>query len=117
KGGGPDIELRPSGILDVGAVPYFASAPQPFFVTRKMTILNLGNAPTPPDVRANLRLGMNGVGPPYWRVTAKNAGSPLSQISVGAYDASNPNPALRCSNAPPGSYDPQLGIQAVGAAA
>src|SRR6185295_8931083 len=71
KGGGPDIELKPSGVLDVGAVPFFSSAPQPFFVTRKMTIQNLGSAPMPPDVRANLKLGVDGIAPPYWRVTPK----------------------------------------------
>lgn len=117
KGGGPDIELKPSGLLDVGAVPYFASAPLPFFVTRKLTIQNLGLAPQPPDVRANLKLGVMGSGTQYFRVTPKNTDSLASEICVGVYDAANPNPAARCSNAPPTAYDPQLGIQALGAAA
>jgi hypothetical protein len=117
KGGGPDIRVVPSPVLDMGAVPFFATAPQPFFVTRKLTIQNLGLAPQPPDVRANLKLGVNGVGPMYFRVTPKNVDTLGSELCVGVYDPMNPNPAARCSNAPPPSYDPQLGIQAVGTSA
>ncbi|MBK7857587.1 MAG: choice-of-anchor D domain-containing protein [Archangiaceae bacterium] len=117
KGGGPDIELKPSGTLDVGAVPYFPTAPAPYFITRRLTVQNLGVAPTPADVRANLHLGVNGVGPQFFRVTPKNADSLESEICVGVYDASNPDPGARCSNAPPSSYDPALGIVAIGAQA
>ena len=47
----------------------------------------------------------------------KQSCTSASEICVGVYDAMNPNPAARCSNAPPNSYDPQLGIQAIGATA
>ncbi len=111
QGGGPDIDLKPSGTLDFGAIPFFASAPEPFFVTRKLTIQNLGT--TSMDARANLKLGMGGTGLAF-RVTPKNMDSSLSEICVGVYDAMNPNPAARCSNAPPPSYDPALGLPATG---
>jgi len=115
SGGGPDIELKPSGAIDLGAVPFFATAPEPFFVTRKLTIQNLGTSPNPPDLRANLKLGMNGAPPTYWRVTPKNPESTTAEICVGFYDSANPNPAARCANGPGSGYDPMVGLPASGA--
>lgn len=111
QGGGPDIDLKPSGTIDFGAVPFFATAPEPFFVTRKLTIQNLGTASM--DQRANLKLGMNGMPGQYFRVTPKNALSSLDEICVGVWDEAKPA-GMRCSNAPPIAYDPQLGLPASG---
>ena len=114
QGGGPDIDLKPSSVLDFGGVPYFApgAGPEPFFVTRKVTVQNLGTAST--DPRANLKLGMNGALGQYFKVTPKNAQTSAGEICVGVYDGANPNPLARCSNAPPIAYDPQLGLPASG---
>ncbi|MBL8953309.1 MAG: choice-of-anchor D domain-containing protein, partial [Myxococcaceae bacterium] len=114
NGGGPDIALKPSGTLDLGAIPYFAPPDAPFFASRKLTIQNLGSAPNPPDLRANLKLGVNGAPPMYWKVTPISADATADQICVGAYDAANPNPALRCANGPGNVYDPATGLPATG---
>lgn len=116
QGGGPDIELKPSGTMDVGAIPYFGNT-DPFFVTRKMTIQNLGVLPSPRDPRANLKLGQGGAPPPYFRVTPKNADSKLTEICVGVYDPSKTDPLQRCTNAPSMAYDPALGLEATGTSA
>ncbi len=112
-GGGPDIDVKPTA-LDFGQIPFFGNT-QPFFATRKITIQNLGTAPTPPDPKANLHLGQGGVGPKYWDVVAKNANSPLTAICVGDYNTSTG----ACSNAPPAAanYVDATGIVAAGAAA
>lgn len=114
-GGGPDIDVTPAGTLNFGRIAYFASASPPSFASRKLTVKNVGTRPTPPDPRANLKLGQNdGSGTfvkPYWEVTAM-AGSDLAEICVGAFD----NMTGMCTNDLPatgaGSYDPVQGIEA-----
>jgi hypothetical protein len=118
-GGGPDIDVRPGSSLDFGRVPYFATAPKPFFVTRKITVQNVGTLPNPPDPRANLHLGSgtqaNNWPKPYFRVVPKNTDSLESEICVGLFDDVN-FPASPCRNdlplTGPGRYDPGVGIVA-----
>jgi hypothetical protein len=115
-GGGPDIDVRPT-TLNFGQIPFFGLS-QPFFSTRKITIQNLGTAPTPPDSKANLHLGVGGMGGTggvmYWTVdTMDPLNSPLSDICVGDYDQISGT----CSNAPPSTFDNMTGLVAAGAAA
>src|SRR5262249_54953884 len=109
-GGGPDIDVKPLN-MNFGQVPFFGLT-QPFFVTRKITIQNLGTAPTPPDPKANLHLKM-GMAGTYFEAVSKNADSPVSVICVGDYDASTNT----CSWAPPTSFDNTIGLVASGAKA
>jgi hypothetical protein len=117
QGGGPDIDVRPTA-LAFAQVPYFATAPQPFFVTRKVSVQNLGTAPSPPDAKANLHLGQKDATgafvKPYWKITANNAASTDDQICVGLYDDVN-FPMQPCRNDLAPSYDPMVGIVASGA--
>jgi hypothetical protein len=109
-GGGPDIDVKPTS-LNFGQVPFFGLT-QPFFVTRKITIQNLGTAPTPPDPNANLHLKM-GMAGTYFEAVSKNADSPVSVICVGDYDAASNT----CSWAPPSSFNNMIGLVASGASA
>ncbi len=115
-GGGPDVDVTPKDTLNVGRVPFFATAPKPFFVTRRITVQNVGTLPDPPEARANLKLGTKdgagNYGRPYWRVVPKNAASLESEICVGDYDEAVVAQPCR-NNLPssgPGRYDPQVGI-------
>lgn len=117
-GGGPDIDVKPGSSLNVGKIPFFSTAPKPFFVTRKVTLQNVGTLPNPPDPRANLHLGARMPGGtsmrPYWKVTPKNAQTLESEICVGEYDEAVTAQPCR-DNLPlsgAGRYDPQVGIVA-----
>ncbi|MBK7858468.1 MAG: hypothetical protein IPJ65_07560 [Archangiaceae bacterium] len=120
-GGGPDIDVKPASGLNFGRVPYFSptDAPKPFFVTRKLTVQNLGTLPNPADPRANLHLGAGNVANnwprPFWRVVPKNAASLDSEICVGEWDEVN-FPSEPCRKNLPlsgaGRYDPGVGIVA-----
>ncbi|MBL8923652.1 MAG: hypothetical protein JNJ54_32660 [Myxococcaceae bacterium] len=113
-GGGPDIDLLPANTLNFGRIAYFSGSSAS--ATRRVTVRNVGTRPTPPDPRANLKLGAMGAGRPYWTVTAKNPESSLSEICVGRFDPMN-----GCANDLPstgaGSYNPAVGLEAAGAAA
>jgi hypothetical protein len=114
-GGGPDIDVRPAPTLNFGRIAYFAGANPASFANRKLTVQNVGTRPTPPDPRANLKLGQpDGAGgfmKPYWEVTAK-PGSDLSEICVGTFDTASG----MCTNDLPaagaGRYDPVQGLEA-----
>ncbi|MBX7097253.1 MAG: choice-of-anchor D domain-containing protein [Myxococcaceae bacterium] len=111
-GGGPDIDVKPSPILNFGRVAYFANASPASYAQRKMTITNVGTRPTPPDPKANLRLGKAGNGAPYFEVQGVGGADP-AELCVGAFDTSG-----KCTYAPAttgqGAYDPQLGLEAAG---
>jgi len=114
-GGGPDIDLQPANTLNFGRIAYFSGASAS--ATRRVTLRNVGTRPTPPDPRANLKLGVMGGGRPYWTVTPKNAESTLAEICVGRFDAMTNTCADDLPATGPGSYNPSLGIEASGAAA
>lgn len=107
QGGGPDIDLKPAS-MNFGRIPFFPGAPSPFFVTRKVTVQNLGTNPTPDDLAAHLYLGR--MGGSTFDITPKNTDSALTDICVGVYD---PMAATPCTNSLPSSYDPAVGIKAV----
>ncbi len=112
-GGGPDIDVRPT-VLAFGQIPYFAGATPPSFAQRRLTVQNVGTRPTPPDPRANLKLGQpDGVGGfvrPYWQVRAL-AGSSLNEICVGTFDAAT---GTCLNDLSASSYDPAVGLEAGG---
>ncbi|MBL8957091.1 MAG: choice-of-anchor D domain-containing protein [Myxococcaceae bacterium] len=120
-GGGPDIEVSPKPTLNVGRIPYFpgSQAPKPFWVTRKLSVQNVGTLPEPPEPRANLKLGTKDAAGnyvrPYWRITPKNADSTDAEICVGEYDEVR-FPFGPCrndlTNTGAGRYDPAVGIVA-----
>ena len=111
-GGGPDIDVKPSPIMNVGRVAYFAGATTPTFVNRKITVQNVGTRPTPPDPKANLHLGVGGTGA-LWKVTAKNANTTTDEICLGVWDAT-----AGCTNTLSATaYNPTLGLEAQGARA
>lgn len=60
-GGGPDIAVKPSPVLNFGRVPFFPEAPAA--QTRKLTVLNVGTRT--PDSRGFLRLGVGDGTPPF----------------------------------------------------
>ncbi len=114
-GGGPDIDVKPS-TLNFGRVAYFQGSNPAAYVTRKVTIQNVGTRPTPPNPQANLRLGEGGMGAVYWEVRVKPGvtgnTAQLSELCIGEVV----NGA--CSNRPSdASYDPLIGIEANGAKA
>lgn len=110
-GGGPDIDIKPAA-MNFGKVPYFAQAPKPFHVSRKVTIRNLGTRPMPADPNANLKLGTMGSGTTPWTVTAKNPDSDLSLICVGVFDEMTNT----CQPGFPAGYDPAVGLEAIATA-
>jgi hypothetical protein len=114
-GGGPDIEVTPAPTLNMGRIAFFSG--NTAAATRKITIRNVGTRPTPPDPRANLKLGAMGAGRPYWTVTAKNAESTLDEICIGTFDTMSGTCTNDLPMMGPGSYDPSVGIEAAGAAA
>ncbi len=94
RGGGPDIEVTPSPLLDFGKVAYFAGINPPSFSKRRLTVRNVGTPPAAPDPRANLRLG----GPdatghpmqPYFTLSPLNAQTAAAEFQVtlpAHYDA------------------------------
>jgi hypothetical protein len=109
-GGGPDIEVTPPSVLNIGRIAFFPG--QNAAATRRVTLRNVGTSPAVADPAANLKLGQGGGGRPYWRVTPKNAQSSASEICVGLFDASTNT----CKDDLPlmgmGAYDPAFGIQA-----
>ncbi len=113
-GGGPDIDARPSPVMNFGRIAYFANASPATFASRKLTVQNVGTRPTPADPRANLKLGKpdgaGGFARPYWEVTAVNGS--LDEICLGAFDTVT----NACSNDLPtagaGRYDPNTGLEA-----
>ncbi|MFO0600081.1 MAG: choice-of-anchor D domain-containing protein [Myxococcaceae bacterium] len=117
-GGGPDIDARPSPTLNFGRIAYFANATPPSYANRKITVQNVGTRPTPADPRANLKLGQSdgagGFVKPYWEVTAM-AGSDLSEICVGVFDAMTNTCTNDLPTAGAGRYDPVQGLEAGGA--
>lgn len=114
-GGGPDIDVLPANTLNFGRIAYFSGSSAS--ATRRVTVRNVGTRPTPPDPRANLKLGAMGGGRPYWTVTPKNAESSLSEICVGRFDAMTNMCADDLPATGPGSYNPSVGLEASGAAA
>lgn len=114
-GGGPDIDVQPGAALNFGRIAYFSGSSAS--ATRRITVRNVGTRPTPPDPRANLKLGAMGAGRPYWTVTAKNAQSTLDEICVGRFDAMTNTCANDLPSTGPGSYNPAVGLEAAGAAA
>jgi hypothetical protein len=113
-GGGPDIDVQPANTLNFGRIAYFAG--NTASATRRVTVRNVGTRPTPPDARANLKLGAMGAGQP-WTVTAKNAESSLSEICVGRFDSASKTCIGDLPTTGPGAYNPSVGIEAAGAAA
>lgn len=71
-GGGPVFSANPTQ-LDFGAV----TTP----TTRVVTVTNAGTQPGPPDPRAHLFLGIDGL-PPYFELTPANCGT----VTLSAYD-------------------------------
>lgn len=114
-GGGPDIDVLPAGNLNFGRIAYFSGSSS--FATRRVTLRNVGTRPATPDPAANLKLGANGAGKPYWRVTPKNAESSAAEICVGTFNTMTNT----CTDDLPltgmGLYDPAIGIEASGARA
>ena len=114
-GGGPDIEVRPSPVLNFGRIAFFPQASPATFANRKLSVQNVGTRPNPADPRANLKLGqpdgLGGYVRPYWEVTPA-PGSSIDEICVGTFDAVT----NACSNDLPtagaGRYDPSVGLEA-----
>ncbi|MFT3836819.1 MAG: choice-of-anchor D domain-containing protein [Myxococcaceae bacterium] len=111
-GGGPNINVKPNPV-DFGRIAFFAGSPTP--AVRKMTIQNIGTSPQPPDVKANLHLGMSGTGSQFWSITPMNADSTAAEICVGGYNNGVCDGTLPATG--PGSYDQNTGIPAIGTAA
>lgn len=97
--GGPDIQVNPAPVLNFGKVAYFAGAGS--YQTRKLSVMNVGTRPSPPDPKGNLLLGKGGAGQPYFEVKPLNADSSLSEIEI-------PIPATSGKN----SYNPAVGLEA-----
>ncbi|MBX5480697.1 MAG: choice-of-anchor D domain-containing protein [Myxococcaceae bacterium] len=100
-GGGPDIQVIPSGTLNFGKVAYFPSANPPTSVVRRITVMNVGSTPPDANPDANLRLGQ--VSPsgepgqlPLIKLTPTNGNTAADEFSVSF----------------PPSYDPAVGLQA-----
>lgn len=106
-GGGPRIEVRPSPVFAIGRIGFTPGAMPGTFAQRALRVANVGNRPTPPDPRANLKLGVDGLGGTYFTVRAINGTD--DEICVGEWDSAN----NACSNTLPTSiYDPAVGIEA-----
>lgn len=117
-GGGPDIDLRPSPTLNFGRIAYFIGANPPSFANRKLTVQNVGTRPTPPDPKANLKLGKTdgagGFAKPYWTVTPKNMASSADEICLGTFDSMTNTCLNDLPATGPGKYDPNIGLEASG---
>lgn len=92
-GGGPELSLSDAGVA-FGPVALDGGSQQ------KLTLSNAGARPTPPDPRANLKLGIAEM-PPYVSVTPTNANTTAAEFTVAV----------------PSSYNPAVGLEAAGAAA
>ncbi|MBL8949829.1 MAG: choice-of-anchor D domain-containing protein, partial [Myxococcaceae bacterium] len=101
QGGGPDIDVKPA-TLNIGRVPYFEMAVTPFFVSRKVTVQNLGTPPSvATDVNGNLRL----MKPTFMPM---NADSTMGELCVGTFDEMTQT----CIGELPSSYDAATGLVA-----
>ncbi len=111
-GGGPSIEVRPASPFNFGRIAFFPNATPASFATRLLTVRNVGTLPSPPDVTANLRLGVGGVGGPgkYWKVTAKNANTTAAELCLGVSDVATDTCAQDLPSTGPNRYDPNLGL-------
>ncbi len=127
-GGGPDIDVRPASGVNFGKVPYFAPPALPSYSLKKLTVQNVGTRPAMPDPAANLHLGANGAGAPYWTVKALNSVTDVSELCVGEAVpeldpmTNSPTGKYTCTNTLPISgkpgvpgYDPAVGLVAAGA--
>lgn len=106
-GGGPRIDVRPTP-LSIGRIGFTPNASPPTYVPRTLRVANVGTRPATPDPRANLKLGVGGMGAPYWSVQALTG--TLSEICVGDWDPQRNG----CTNTlQPNVYLPTNGIEAV----
>ncbi len=106
-GGGPRIDVRPTP-LSVGRIGFTPNASPPTYAPRTLRIANVGTRPVPPDARANLKLGMAGMGMPYWTVQALTGTA--NEICVGDWDQQRNG----CTNTiQPNVYNPTNGIEAI----
>ncbi len=88
-GGGPDIEVIPSPVLNFGKSAYFANPTPPWSVTRRLTVLNRGTSPPDGSPDGNLRLGQMSLKP-------LNATTAEDEFTVSV----------------PPSYQPDIGLEA-----
>ncbi len=100
-GGGPDIDVLPSPVLNFGKTAYFSSSNPPFAVTRRLTVMNRGTTPPNGNPDGNLRLGQ--VSPtgapgqlPFIAIKPLNATTAVNEFNVGL----------------PPSYQPNVGLEA-----
>jgi hypothetical protein len=114
-GGGPDIDVTPSGTMDLGRVAYFPNATTPSAATRMLSVKNVGTRPTPPDPKGNLKLGTGdtaaGYVAPYWEVVPRGDAT-LEEICVGAIDIASGTCTNTLPTAGANSYLPNLGLEA-----
>jgi hypothetical protein len=107
-GGGPRIQVTPSPIFAVGRIGFTPGAMPGTSVQRTLKVSNVGSRPNPPDPRANLMLGVDGMGATYFEVRAINGTA--QEICVGQWDSMND----RCTDTVvPPLYDPAQGIEAI----
>ncbi|MGQ0508733.1 MAG: choice-of-anchor D domain-containing protein [Myxococcaceae bacterium] len=92
-GGGPDIEVKPSPILNFGKIAYFPDANT--FQTRKLTVRNVGTNTDASSKNANLKLGKGGMRP-YFEL------KPLAGTQAGEIELTVPS-----------AYNAEAGIEAV----
>lgn len=104
-GGGPDVEVTPAPLVDLGEVPFFAGSTPPSSSTVLVQVRNVG-------ALVSLKLGVpdgaGGFHGPFWQVTAKNAETQVSELCVGAFDASTGSCLQDLS---PTDYNPLIGIE------
>lgn len=98
-GGGPSIRVSPRPTLAFGKVGFFPGTS--FNVVRKISVMNVGTKPNPPDRTANLFLGQvdatQGPGQlPFIELTPKNANTDPNEFVINI----------------PSTYDFQNGIEA-----
>ena len=98
-GGGPDIQVLPSPVLNFGKTAYFSNANPPYSVTRRLTVMNVGTMPPNGNPDGNLRLGQ--VSPagapgqiPFISVKPLNATTAADEITVGIPPTYQPNVGL-----------------------
>ncbi|MBL9037010.1 MAG: choice-of-anchor D domain-containing protein [Archangium sp.] len=103
-GGGPRIDIRPSPTLSMGRIGFTPG--QTTAARSSLRVSNVGNRPTPPDVRNNLFLGANGQGPTYFSVRTVQGSD--SELCVGDWDAATGT----CTNAV-SAYSAASGLEAI----
>lgn len=112
-GGGPDVDVSPAPTVDFGEVAYVVGASPPSSARTNLEVRNVGSRPSPPDPRANLKLGVpDGVGgfrKPFWQVTAKNAATQASELCVGLWDVVT---GACLDDLSPNDYNPGFGLEA-----